>query len=58
MANPESYKAFAFKEKNGKLEEVTVSWKDPQAGEVIIKVLACGVCGRQVVTFSLSMDSG
>lgn len=46
MSHPESYKAYAFKEKNGKLEEITVPWKDPQAGEAIIKVLACGVCGR------------
>lgn len=45
---PTSYTAYAFKEKGGKLEEVIVDRKDPKAGEVVVKVLACGVCGRLV----------
>jgi len=38
-------KAYAFKEKGGKLEKVIVKWKDPEEGWVVVKVLACGVCG-------------
>ena len=44
--NPESYTAYAFTEKNGKLEKISVPWKDPEQGEIVVKVLACGVCGR------------
>jgi len=43
-AHPKTYKAYAFTEKGGKLQEVTREWKDPQPGEIVVKVLACGVC--------------
>ncbi|EMD42277.1 hypothetical protein CERSUDRAFT_110805 [Gelatoporia subvermispora B] len=43
-AHPKSYKAFAFTEVGGPLKEVQVEWKDPQPGEIVVKVLACGVC--------------
>jgi hypothetical protein len=59
---PKSYTAYAFKEKGayarlrksssslsssgGNLEKVTVDWKDPQPGEIVVKVIACGVCAR------------
>ncbi|KAK7693109.1 hypothetical protein QCA50_002675 [Cerrena zonata] len=26
-------------------QKVTVPWKDPEQGEIVVKVLACGVCG-------------
>lgn len=45
-SHPQSYKAYAFLEKGGKLQQITVSWKDPQPGEIVVKVLACGVCAR------------
>ncbi|KAI0782627.1 GroES-like protein [Abortiporus biennis] len=45
MSHPSTYTAYAFKEVGGKLEKVDVAWKDPEHGQVIIKVLACGVCG-------------
>lgn len=43
---PKTYTAYAFKEKGGKLEKVIVDWKEPGPGEVVVKVLACGVCAR------------
>lgn len=46
MSHPKQYTAYAFTEKGGKLQKTTVDWKDPKDGEVIVKVLACGVCGR------------
>jgi len=46
MSHPKSYTAYAFKKQNGPLEKVTVDWKDPQPGEIVVKVLACGVCAR------------
>lgn len=46
--NPDNYTAYAFIEKGGKLQKITVPWKDPEQGEVVVKVLACGVCGRFV----------
>jgi Zn-dependent alcohol dehydrogenase len=43
---PKSYTAYAFKAKGGNLEKISVDWKDPQQGEIIVKVIACGVCAR------------
>ncbi|KAH9948637.1 GroES-like protein [Amylocystis lapponica] len=47
---PKNYTAYAFTRKDGPLEKITVDWKDPQPGEVVVKVLACGVCaGDEIV---------
>ncbi|KAI0916040.1 hypothetical protein AcV5_003487 [Taiwanofungus camphoratus] len=43
-SHPKTYKAYAFLEKGGDLHPIDVKWKDPQVGEIVIKVLACGVC--------------
>ncbi|TBU55583.1 GroES-like protein [Dichomitus squalens] len=43
--HPESYTAYAFTEKGGELSRITVPWKDPKDGQVVVKVIACGVCG-------------
>ncbi|KAI0671634.1 GroES-like protein [Trametes maxima] len=45
LPHPNSYTAFAFTEAGGKLNKITVPWKDPQPNEIVVKVLACGVCG-------------
>ena len=42
---PTCYTAYAVLEPGGKLQKVTVPWRFPQEGEVVVKVLACGVCG-------------
>ncbi|TFY60513.1 hypothetical protein EVJ58_g5108 [Rhodofomes roseus] len=42
--HPKTYKAYAFLEKDGPLKPIVLDWKDPAPGEVVIKVLACGVC--------------
>ena len=44
MEHPKTYKAFAFFEKGGDLKPMTFDWHDPEAGEVVVKVLACSVC--------------
>lgn len=46
MAHPKTYKAFAFIEKGGALKPITFDWHNPGPGEVVVKVLACGVCAR------------
>ncbi|EIW63877.1 GroES-like protein [Trametes versicolor FP-101664 SS1] len=43
-AHPASYTAYAFTEPGGDLQKITVDWRDPHEGEVVLKVLACGVC--------------
>jgi len=43
---PKTYKAYAFLERGGSLKPIDVEWKDAKPGEVIVKVLACGVCAR------------
>ena len=47
---PKTYKAAMFKEKGGPLVLEEVETKQPGEGEVLIKVLACGVCHSEVVT--------
>lgn len=49
-SHPDTYTAYTFQEAGGKLQKVTVAWKDPEPGQVVVKVLACGVCGRFVKT--------
>lgn len=44
MSHPETYRAYAFLEKGGELKPIEVQWKDPEQGEIVVKVLACGVC--------------
>jgi D-arabinose 1-dehydrogenase-like Zn-dependent alcohol dehydrogenase len=46
---PKTYTAYAFTKKDGNLEKTTVDWKDPEPGQIVVKVLACGVCARFVV---------
>ena len=41
---PKTYKAAIFKEKNQPLTIEEVELKEPTEGEILIKVLACGVC--------------
>jgi hypothetical protein len=55
---PSSYKAAAFQTKGGPLVSVDIPWKDPQDGQLVVKVLACGVCHRSVVLPLLFTDSG
>ena len=44
--HPESYIAYAFTRKNGPLEKFIMPWKDPEPRQIVVKVLACGICGR------------
>ena len=46
---PKSYKAAIFKEKGAPLTIEEVELKHPGEGEILIKVLACGVCGSDHV---------
>ena len=41
---PKTYKAAIFKEQNQPLTIEDVELKEPTEGEILIKVLACGVC--------------
>ncbi|KAI0722069.1 chaperonin 10-like protein [Fomitopsis betulina] len=50
MAHPKTYKAFAFIEKGGALKPITFDWHNPGPGEVVVKVLACGVCASDEAT--------
>lgn len=45
-SHPKSYVCYRFEELNGKLKRAVVDWTEPKEGEVVVKVLACGVCGR------------
>ena len=53
---PTTYTAYAFLEPGGKLQKITVPWKFPQPGEIVVKVLACGVCGTSVSPLVLSLS--
>lgn len=45
---PRSYTAYAILEPGGKLQKITVPWKYPRPGEIVVKVLACGICATSV----------
>lgn len=44
VPHPKIYSAYGFTKKGGPLEPITFDWKDPQPGEIVVKVFACGVC--------------
>jgi len=46
---PKTHKAAMFKEKGGPLVLEEIETKMPEEGEVLVKVLACGVCHSEVV---------
>ena len=46
---PKTHKAAMFKESGGKLVIEEIETKQPQQNEVLVKVLACGVCHSEVV---------
>ncbi|OSD08068.1 GroES-like protein [Trametes coccinea BRFM310] len=54
---PSTYTAYAFLEPGGKLQKVTIPWRFPKAGEIVIKVLACGVCGTDEILPSQVMPA-
>ncbi|TCD62226.1 hypothetical protein EIP91_007205 [Steccherinum ochraceum] len=58
MGHPKSYTAYAFKEKGGNLVKDIKGWKDPEEHQVVVKVLACGVCGSDLVVENQSLGSG
>lgn len=45
QGHPETYTAYRWEEVNGSLKKVQLAWNDPAPGQVVVKVLACGVCG-------------
>ncbi|KAJ8454095.1 hypothetical protein ONZ51_g13227 [Trametes cubensis] len=51
---PESYTAYAFIKPGGKLERITVPWRFPEDGEIVVKVLACG----RLLTMCVLRDGG
>ena len=46
---PKTHKAAMFKEKGGPLIVEEIETKQPQEGEVLVKVEACGVCHSEVI---------
>lgn len=50
--HPDSFTAWAFTERSEVLTKITLPWKDPAEGQLVIKVLACGVCGTYVLSNS------
>lgn len=46
---PQSYTAFQWDSPNTDLKKTEKPWKDPEQDEVVIKVLACGVCATYVL---------
>ena len=46
---PKTHKAAMFKEKGGPLVIEEIETKQPQDGEVLVKVQACGVCHSEAM---------
>jgi len=58
MSHPNSFTAYRFEELNGNLKKVTVPWKDPEQGQVVVKVLACGVCASDELVRNQGFGGG
>lgn len=46
---PKTHKAAMFKEKGGPLVVEEIETKQPQDGEILVKVQACGVCHSEMM---------
>ena len=46
---PKTHKAAMFKEKGGPLVVEEIETRQPQDGEVLVKVQACGICHSEVM---------
>lgn len=53
MAHPETYKAAVVVAKGEPFQIQDIEWKDPTEHQIVVKVLACGVCHSYV---SLSLE--
>lgn len=58
MTHPKTYKAIQVKKAGAPLEVSEVEWKDPQHGQVVVKVLACGVCHSDGAVIHQHMPTG
>ncbi|CAL1713539.1 unnamed protein product [Somion occarium] len=58
MSLSTTYKAYAFLQAHGNLQPISIPWKDPQANQVVVKVLACGVCAGDEVVQHQSFPTG
>ena len=56
--HPDSFTAWGFTERSEVLTKITLPWKDPAEGQLVIKVLACGVCGTYVSPSSVEPARG
>lgn len=54
MALPATYTVYRWEEAMGPLVKAEVPWSDPKEGQVIVKVLACGVCATFVASIVLT----
>lgn len=58
MSHPQEYTAFTVTKQGGKLEKISVPWQDPKEGQVVVKVLACGVCASDELVINQAFHSG
>lgn len=57
QSHPSSFKAARIPRQGGEIELQDVKWQDPQMGEVVIKVMCCGIAPSLVLLLSLSLHS-
>ncbi|GAA5906286.1 alcohol dehydrogenase [Sporobolomyces salmoneus] len=58
LSHPKTFKAAQITEKGGKFKIVNVAWKDPQRGQVVVKVQASGVCHSDSATVNQDIPGG
>ncbi|THG94804.1 hypothetical protein EW026_g6732 [Hermanssonia centrifuga] len=58
MSHPNSYIAYRFEELGGQLKRAEIAWKDPEEGQIVAKVLACGVCASDEVVKYQGIPTG
>ncbi|KAL8284136.1 hypothetical protein RQP46_004885 [Phenoliferia psychrophenolica] len=57
-SHPNTYRAAKIHEIGGDFKIVDVPWKEPQAAQIVVKVLACGVCHSDSIVVLGHMPTG
>ncbi|EJF61518.1 GroES-like protein [Dichomitus squalens LYAD-421 SS1] len=55
LPHPDTYSAYAFMERGGDLQKIIVKWRDPNPGEIVVKVLACGICATDGILHTTAL---
>ncbi|KAM0751832.1 GroES-like protein [Meredithblackwellia eburnea MCA 4105] len=57
-SHPSTYRVAQIQEHGGPFKVVDVDWKEPSDGQVVVKILACGVCHSDAIVVHQAWPTG